>query len=290
MQAALAEVAVERAVVAVPVEQLPQLAQVVAEALGRNGGVLPSFPRVRLVGEPGRRSQARLADLPHPLLLREVVEELHGRRRPVALQLLHQLAGLGVRLLLALPAELHQQPALAVGQQAQVPFDLLHVLGLDVPDQLLVDALQADGAGGQDLGDGVRRPVGVVVAEHQEGAERRAVHQAHLRLQHGDTGALRAHQGLGHVEPLLRQQAVQVVAGDPPRDLRVPLSDQVAVAVPEVLQRGVDLAAAVPGGDDAGQVGVGGRAHRHAQTVVGQDVQLLDVVRGEPAHHRVHAA
>ncbi len=80
VDAALAEVAVERAVVAVLLEQLAEVAEVRADAVGRHGGIFPPLPGVLLAGNAGGRPQARLADLPQVLFLRLVVEQLHRRR------------------------------------------------------------------------------------------------------------------------------------------------------------------------------------------------------------------
>ena len=59
VDAALAVVAVERALVAVAVGQLLQLAQVLAEALGRDRRVLPALVRVGLAGDERGRAEAR---------------------------------------------------------------------------------------------------------------------------------------------------------------------------------------------------------------------------------------
>ena len=81
VHAGLTEVAVERSVEAVAVVETAQVAQVVADALGRNGGVLPPGPRVDAAGLVRGRAQPGLADLPDLVLLLGVVEELHRRRR-----------------------------------------------------------------------------------------------------------------------------------------------------------------------------------------------------------------
>ena len=120
VDAALAEVAVERAVVAEFLEQLAEVAEVGADAIGRDGRVLPALPGVLLAGDAGGRPEARLADLPQVLFLGLVVEELHRRRVGHRLQAVHQLAGLVVGLFLGLAAELDQEPAAPFGQQRDV--------------------------------------------------------------------------------------------------------------------------------------------------------------------------
>ena len=62
---------------------------------------------------------------------------------------------------------------------------------------------------------------GVGEAEDEQAARGRAVDQADGRFQDGDAGALGAGQRGGDVEAVLGQQAVEVVAGDAARQLRV---------------------------------------------------------------------
>ena len=132
----------------------------------------------------------------------------------------------------------------------------------------------------------VGRGRGVDVAGDDERAAGRAVDQVHGRLEHGHAGALGAGERPGDVEAVLGQQVVEVVAGDAARDLRVPLADQVAVAVGERTQ---------PRGELVGHARAVG-ADAEALAAVGQHLELGHVVgRPRPGavelrHHRVHAA
>ena len=73
-----------------------------------------------------------------------------------------------------------------------------------------------------------RRDVGV--AEHHQGRVRgRHGHQLQLGAQHGDQRRLAADEQPGDVEAVLRQQGVQVVAGDAARDVREAGADLVGV-------------------------------------------------------------
>jgi hypothetical protein len=88
-----------------------------------------------------------------------------------------------------------------------------------------------------------------------------------------------------------RQRAlVEVVAGDAPRNLRIAAADQLRVAVAQRSEAGVDFAPAAAAADDRVELVVAGRADAHAQAVVGQHVERMDVVGGAARHHRVHAA
>jgi len=121
VDAALAVVAVERALVAVLAGELAKLTQVLADALGRDCRVLPALVGIGLAGEEGGRTEPRLAHAPDVLLRFGIVVELHPLRRTVApLQLGHQVVGLPARLLLRLAAELDEQPSAAPGQHREV--------------------------------------------------------------------------------------------------------------------------------------------------------------------------
>src|SRR5207302_1564044 len=95
------------------------------------------------------------------------------------------------------------------------------------------------------------------------------VDEPDLRLENGEERALAAHDGLGHVHAAVRtEEPVEVVAADAAGDLRVPLLDQGAVAVAEVAEARVDLAAAAPGadaGDAPAPVLLGDAGHGPAQ-------------------------
>ena len=77
MDATLAEVAIQRALVTVIVEELAKLAQIFAQLARRHRRVLPAFPGFGAVREARRGAQTRLANLPELFLLLVVVEQLH---------------------------------------------------------------------------------------------------------------------------------------------------------------------------------------------------------------------
>ena len=105
--------------------------------------------------------------------------------------------------------------------------------------------------------DVVAGRVDVGVAEHHEGPRRPGVDEPHGGLEHDDAGALGADERAGDVEAVLGQQLVEVVARHAPRDLGEAAADRVGVAVAQVAQARVDLAAAPAGGDDARRARLG---------------------------------
>ena len=131
--------------------------------------------------------------------------------------------------------------------------------------------------------DHLRHHVGgirdVRVPDHHQGPAARYLHQADLRLEHGDQRALAAHQRPGQVEALLREQIVEVVAGNPAGDLRIAGADLAEVAVPDLPQPPVQLGPAAARGQDLLVLLVAGGADPAAQPVVGQDLQPAHGVR-----------
>jgi hypothetical protein len=120
----------------------------------------------------------------------------------------------------------------------------------------------------------------VRVAEHDERAHRRPLDEAHGRLEDDRAGALAAHERPPDVKAVLGEELVEVVSGDAPRDVGVACANQVAVAVAEALELAVDLALPAALANDSVELLVARRADAHAMAVVGEDLELLDVVRG----------
>jgi hypothetical protein len=130
----------------------------------------------------------------------------------------------------------------------------------------------------------------VGVAEHEQGPHRGAGHETQRRLQDHGARPLGAHQGASHVATLLGQQLVEVVARHPPGDVDEAAADQLAVAISDRAQAGVDLTPPPALADDAGELLVAGGPDVQAQAVVGEDLQLLDVVSGAAGHDRMDPA
>jgi hypothetical protein len=92
------------------------------------------------------------------------------------------------------------------------------------------------------------------------------------------------------VEAVLGQQLVEVQARHPPRDPRVALADEVAIAVAQVAQGAVDLRAPVVAGADRVELFLGRRADAQARSVGQRDLHGGQVVGGAPGHDRMGAA
>jgi hypothetical protein len=66
------------------------------------------------------------------------------------------------------------------------------------------------------------------------------MHQPHLRFEHNDAGAFTAYQGSSNIKRRARQQLIEIVTGDPARDLRKPLANQVPIPISQLHQLRID--------------------------------------------------
>ena len=84
VNAAVAEVSVERRLIVVFVEQLAQVAQIRPQLLGRDRRIVPAFPPWERSGNGRRGARTRLADLPDGLGLGRVVDPRQTAHREAA--------------------------------------------------------------------------------------------------------------------------------------------------------------------------------------------------------------
>ena len=103
---------------------------------------------------------------------------------------------------------------------------------------------------GHDFGNGIGGEEDIGVADDEKHALGRALDQAASGFEDGDAGAFGADESARYVETVFRKQVVQVVAGDAARDVGITLADELAVGVGEILEGGVDFAAASACADD----------------------------------------
>ena len=120
VHATLAEVPIQgRAGVArVPklLEERLEVAEIVAEARGRDGGVLPALPRVGVTGHVRGCTEAALAYPPELVFLLGILQE---GNRGIVIRLCEraqQAFGSGIDLGPRVPAELHHQEGIARGK------------------------------------------------------------------------------------------------------------------------------------------------------------------------------
>ena len=176
VDASLAKVPIESALILVGFEQPAQISQVVAQMLRRNRRIFPSWPGIRLSGHRGAGGQPRFAHLPDLALLHRVAEELHRRCITLPLQFLHEEPGAIIRLSPALAAKLDEEPAASRRQQIhrRPTKSFLPQRG----HQFRGEALQADGMVLHHLGDMISRAVDIRISKYQQRALRGTGDQA----------------------------------------------------------------------------------------------------------------
>lgn len=211
---------------------------------------------------PGTQAAAPrpgFANPPQALLLGLVLVNVHPPdMRPVP-QAVLQRARLAHSFVAVRAAELDQQPGSALRQQRDVPF--VEALGVHVLHQQIVDRFDADRAMRAKLRNEVGGVADVVKADDDQNPAR-GRYQDQLRPQDGDTGAFAADQRAGDIEAVLRQQLIEVVPGDPARDVRIPRADFVGVAIPQVPEPAVNVGASAPLRDDRRELLLAGRPDR----------------------------
>ncbi len=102
-------------------------------------------------------------------------------------------------------------------------------------DQLVVDAFETGRLVFHDLRAVVGRVKNIRVAEDQQRTDRRIVDQLHRRLENGHASAFAASERARDVKALFRQQIVEVVTGNAPRNFRVTLANQRGIFVAQLL-------------------------------------------------------
>ena len=214
VQAAVAEVAVVGAAAAVLAQQRVELPQVGAEPLGRHGGVLPARPRLAAVRAAGDDARPVLPDPPQRPLRRRVADD--QRRSPPAPPWRPPRPPPPPR-----PGWPRRSPRRAsrrprAASATRSPFGWCARSAAISPASIpsIVSGLQR-----ADRHDVVGRGVGVGEAEDRQRAHGRGLDEPDRGLQHRDARALGADERAGHVEPVLGQQLVEVVARDPAGEL-----------------------------------------------------------------------
>src|SRR6516225_9669242 len=92
------------------------------------------------------------------------------------------------------------------------------------------------------------------------------------------------------MEAVFGKEKRQVVAGNSAGNVRIFLADEARVLAANRFQSRVNLGATASLADDVIELGFASRSYAHAQAVVGQDLEFLDVAVSLARHDRMHAA
>ncbi len=167
VDAALAEVAVHGARVAVLVHEGADGAEIAAELGGIDGGVFPALPSGADAGDEGGGSEAGFADVPDTLGFVGGVDAGGGLRRE-GFHCGDEGAGLGVGVGLVGGTELNDEEAVAGWEELEVGERFL--FAAERVEEIAVDTFEADGFVLEDLGDVVGGKEDVGEADADEGA------------------------------------------------------------------------------------------------------------------------
>ncbi len=261
------------------------VAEVGAQFLGGDGGIVPSLPFRRCAGRGRCRARPGFTYLPDSARLGRVIEP-GGRRIRKTLQILQKPErGLG-RLVSVVVPELHEQEAAALRKQVEI--------GCSLPAKAVHDGafetLEADRLETENARHVIGSREGVPVPQSDQRSVWWAVDQPELCLEDDRARAFGAYERARDVKAAFGEQFVEVVAGYPPRNVGKACPNLVGVAVANRAKPSVDLAPTSPRADDAVEFAVVGAADGHLRPVVEQNAKLFDVIDRLAGQQRMRAA
>ena len=239
VHAAVAEVAVERTVVAVFAASALKSSAGRTQAVGRHRRVLPAFPPVRLTRLDRDGAQRGFAHVPRlRRLLRRADDEVRTRmqRREPGAEPLRACASASS--LVQAPNSTSNVPlpsGRTFSSSRRMPLRAQRV------GDGIVEAFEADGFVREDLGHVVGCNEGVGKGDADQTPKRRACREPERRLEHGRTRAFAADERTRDVKAVFRQELVQVVAGHAARNARKPLADERREPIANRFQPRIDL-------------------------------------------------
>src|SRR5215469_12333530 len=142
----------------------------------------------------------------------------------------------------------------------------------------------------QNLYEMITGSVDIGVAEHQERASGRTIHQANGCLENGDTGTFCTNQGPCNLESVFWQELIEVITRDTARNVRKALPDQMSIPIAQGLESSIDMAATATLLNDAFEFLVARPANAHTQAIIGQYLQFFDVIIRFAGHYGMNAA
>jgi hypothetical protein len=178
-----------------------EIAEIVADAIGRHGRVFPRRPP-RVLARDLAVADAPFADLPDLGDLLGVLVELDAQMTALVLDGVHEVFGLSVRFVLGVGAELHQQPSVAVRQQLRMALEAFDQL---VAHEPAVERLEPDRAEFRDPRHLVGGARAAVVADQHQRAMLWAGDQLAAGLEHQAAGRLRPDHRCRQIELAFRQ-------------------------------------------------------------------------------------
>src|SRR6266705_2850017 len=240
VNASMPEVSVESTAIAVAGHQRAKITQIMSQVFGRDRRIFPALPGQRLTRHVGNCAQTGFTHLPNFFCQLLVNEQVHVGWSRTTSEGFHQSASLRLRFLSRVGAKLHEQPASALWQERQ-PFRV-DALPPRVLDQQIINAFEPDRFMRHDVGDTISALINVGIRYDEQNALRRTFNQTARCLKHGRTRSFGADQRPRYMETVFRQQIVQVISGNPARDVGIALSNKIAVLVNDGFELSVNFA------------------------------------------------
>src|ERR1700740_2240212 len=232
----MTEMPVESGLIVVFVEKLADVAKVAAHLFRSYGGIVPAFPFRRRSRRRRCRARPGFAYLPDPLGLTFAVKTNIRRSRGVS-EPIGKLQGERLCLIWIIASKFPQQDSPSFRKQFEIGRAFLAQPVDDAP----FESFEANRTKFENRGHLFGSNENVRVAQSDQGPVLRAVNQPKLGFEHGDASAFTADERPRHMESVLRQKLIQVVAGDAPGNFWIPRADELAVLVANCSQLCVDL-------------------------------------------------
>src|SRR5258708_3860964 len=161
-------------------------------------------------------------------------------------------------------SEFHQQYPAALGKEVQVR----RSFPLESVDDAPFKTFQSDRMELKYLRNMIGCEKRIGIPQSDEGAMLGTMDQFQFSFEHDRAGTLCSDERSRDIEPFLRQQFIQVVAGYPTRNLREARADQAGIVIADCTQLGINLPAAATPGNDLSQFGFACGAHGHLGAVI----------------------
>src|SRR5579885_129531 len=152
MDEAIAEVAIDRSLIAVSMKECLEVAQIIAEHLAGHGGIFPAVPSLWHARNMGRCAERRFAQLPNFVLLALVRNDF--RRMALRAHGLCGFIGFACCIGFVFTSEFRDEPAIAIRQHRDV-FGM-NVLAPHELDQEIINPFKRNRAKLQNFGNGIR--------------------------------------------------------------------------------------------------------------------------------------
>ncbi len=275
MDAPFAEMAIiGRRFEAVTIEELHEASQERAQPRRRCGAILGTGPCTRTTGDICAGAQAGLADAPNCALLGGIREYRHAGTFAHPGGLLLHVFREAANLILGLAAEFHEQKRASLGKHLH-SFDALRPSDIR---QMMVEALERLRPMREHPRHLIAGEKDVVEAHHDEPELPGQWHELDGGIEDDRECALRSNDGAREVEPVFRQQFVEVVTRNAPGNLRVAFANRWGITLRERAHFAVKLGGAASLRGRGRVLAFAPTIQRQAGTVVEHDIGAGHVI------------